>query len=195
MTPRRLRGLLGIALLWAATWAVASLPLTAYTVGRLHAARVDAARLAALYTAWWALTGLVSGAGFALLLLAAERRRTVEALGAGRLALWGALAGLLLPAAMLGRSDVPTSGADAATLLTVFGAHVVLGALAAVLTLRSARRAPPGVGRGATGPAAVAPPPDAAPRLPSGAPTPAPPERASSTAGSPPRRLALHLER
>jgi hypothetical protein len=89
---RRLRGIIGTALTWAAGWAgffgVVGLVFGANSVPRL-----------ALVGAF---TGLVAGGAFAVILSIAERRQRLEDLSLWRTALWGGLGGILVAAAFSG---------------------------------------------------------------------------------------------
>ena len=93
---RRLRGIVVSMLLWAVPWALIGL-----VVG-IALARMDAGDEVVLDPEWPSVVGIlavigaaigaVNGLVFALLVLAAERNRTVETLHVGRIGLWGALA-------------------------------------------------------------------------------------------------------
>lgn len=97
------------------------------------------------------ITGAINGAAFAVFLMVAERRRTLDALSKGRVALWGALGGAALPLATyilsrlwLGFHVAGVSfhfGGLARTLIIVLSSSA-LGAAVAVTHLSLARRVP-----------------------------------------------------
>jgi MFS family permease len=141
---RRLRGVAGTALVWAATWTVGYAPfaLEQWRPGGWEHPRLPLWVLGAFLligTIW----GLVSGATFALLLTAAERRNGWERLRNRRVALWGALGGVA-PALALGIAIVASSGDHkpwvAVSIFTVVSA--LLGAGLAMTHVSVARRAP-----------------------------------------------------
>ena len=93
---RRLRGVVAVGLTWCAVWAAfgALIGITALVIspevvdqgeGPLDIARI-------LGTA-----GVVSGAGFALLLATLERGRGLLDVSMGRVAAWGVIGGALIP--------------------------------------------------------------------------------------------------
>ena len=92
---RRLRGIVVSMLLWAVPWALISLAV-GFALARASHISVwpDPGWLGipGLLGSIGAAVGAVNGLVFALLVLAAERNRTVETLDVGRLGLWGALA-------------------------------------------------------------------------------------------------------
>jgi len=143
---RRARGVLGTALVWAMAWLVIG-----SAVG-LHAGvrtpTPGAARFVAWMAAGWALWGAVSGALFALAVLALERRRTLAQLSIWRVATWGALGALALPAAFLcfvwGAGGSVTWQGVVVTLPT----SAALGAGCAASTLALAQRNSAAVGDG-----------------------------------------------
>jgi hypothetical protein len=142
---RRTRGVLVMALLWAAAWAVigagfelwhrARFPIVAVIRDGVHLP-VPTATASAL---WWAgeaaLWGLACGAAFALLLATVERRRGGAAtLSVGRAALWGALAAVVGFGSVGAFAVLP--GAAAAGFVALIGAVLAAGVAAL------ARRAP-----------------------------------------------------
>jgi hypothetical protein len=85
---RRVRGVLGTAFTWAIAW-------TGLGVGF--------GALAGIQLGYWvpmalngAAAGFIAGASFAVILSIAERKNTLEGLSLRRVALWGAVGGLLL---------------------------------------------------------------------------------------------------
>ena len=85
------------------------------------------------------------GLAFATAILAGERKRTLGALSSRRLAVWGFVAGAIVPmgiatiAELTGRSSVATNLRSGLIFGGICGA---LGAALAVASLRAARRAP-----------------------------------------------------
>ena len=143
---RRTRGVLVMALLWAAAWAVigagyelwhrARFPIVAVIRDGVHLP-VPTAAASAL---WWAgeaaLWGLACGAAFAFLLATGERGCGGGAtLSVRRAALWGALAALV-GFGSVGAFAVLPGGAAAAGTVALIGAVLAAGVAAL------ARRAP-----------------------------------------------------
>ncbi|MGD8360516.1 MAG: hypothetical protein PVJ04_03730 [Gemmatimonadota bacterium] len=98
---RRFRGALGMALTWAVGWglSVGALVSVSFLFLGNRTFFWDTVRPV---TALAALSGFVGGAVFSLVLGAGYRRRMLGELRAGRMALWGAGAALLIPLALLG---------------------------------------------------------------------------------------------
>jgi hypothetical protein len=150
---RRLRALMATAGLWALAWATAAV---VFIMGVGLFAR--GASLAALFPDYfligalsWGLWGGVNGACFALLLMFAEQRRTLQDLSRARIALWGAIGGVVLPLATSALSLLwPTIAIGEVTLqlargLPVLASVLVSGTLGAVVAaghLSLARRLP-----------------------------------------------------
>ncbi len=133
---RRIRGVVGTALTWAAGWAGFAfiLSLTGY-FGALGTVQVYAA-VAAL----WAVVGFVGGAIFSVVLGIAERRRSFDEMSLPRFAVWGAVGGLLLAIPWLTGAGPPPA------LSEILGTGVVMGLLgagSAAGSLALARRADP----------------------------------------------------
>ena len=84
---RRMRGIVGVGLTWAAAWFGAGLALL-LVVG-LHAADVP-------FPLFFGLLGFLAGATFAGLLGTLGRRRSFRQLSLSHVAGWGALGGLLV---------------------------------------------------------------------------------------------------
>jgi hypothetical protein len=145
---RQLRAAVAIGAIWAVTW----VPLGAL-VG-LYAAASPPQPDDFLYRPVafptfllaWTIWGGLSGVGFALILGAVERRRTLGDLSVARTACWGALGAISAPA-FLTAIDV-AHGVPAASLhywrLPVVSILVsaALGAACAAATLMLARRPP-----------------------------------------------------
>lgn len=140
--PRRIRGILGIALTWTAGWGILgavlgnfTVPVWVETTGRSPITYI------ALVALSGAGCGFISGVAFSLFLLLAERKRTIYQLSLLRAAVWGGLGAMVLfmpQFLLLGVSP------GLALVAAVFGSA---GASSAAATLLAARRgliAPPG---------------------------------------------------
>lgn len=115
---RRIRGAIGMALTWGAAWAVPGL-----------VAGVPE----------WILVGMVSGAGFSIVLGLGESGSRFEELSAKRLAGWGALGAVLSAVLATPMFLVLSSGAlEVGPFLIVVG---LMGAASAAGTLAIARHA------------------------------------------------------
>lgn len=136
---RRLRGVLGTAFVWAMAW----LPF-ALVVMLLNDLSEPYDRLPATALMMeWIVWGGFSGAVFALLLMWAERRRTLAQLSAWRVALWGACGAALGPAAlMVVAAFTPSDFGWIGVATIVVGTSAALGAACASGTLLLARKAP-----------------------------------------------------
>ena len=142
---RRLRGVLGIGMIWG-------LPATVVgAIGGIVASVFGGASLlGSLVTGSVAVGGLffLLGSGFAAALTMTEGRRTLNELSPRRAALWGALAGGALPIVMLLISfgpEIATLLSDPQLLLGLLAGIGSYGALSAALaggTVALARRAP-----------------------------------------------------
>ena len=153
MLLRRLRGVLGAALIWAVLW----IPL-GVAVGLVRYARTPpydlitdvnappqyppafpiVARETLAFMIWGAIVGLF----FAVILLAAERRRTIHELSTRRFAIWGVVAALGFPVVLIGidwtQSDRVYIGWAFASLFIL---SALFGAACSVGMLRVAKRA------------------------------------------------------
>lgn len=145
---RRLRGAVGMAGVWAAAFAIAGVaglfPLS--LLGVLPPfERIRFGRLLAETVLGWGLGGAAMGLAFSVVILAAERRRTLADLSSRRLASWGFVAGAVVPmgiatlAELTGRSSIATNLRSGVIFAGICGA---LGAALAVASLRAARRSP-----------------------------------------------------
>jgi hypothetical protein len=140
----RLRGVLGTALTWALVWLPVGVVMGLIA---LNARREVMCLYCPPFWDWfplfvlsWTLWGAVSGGVFAIVLMIAERRRSLAELSFTRTALWGAVGSLSLPAALMVR-DAIQSG----VLIERLGVLPVvltagLGAACAAGTLRIARQ-------------------------------------------------------
>ncbi len=145
MARSRLRGILGTALTWAVVWLPVGVVMALIALN----ARGDVICLyCPPFWEWfppfllsWTLWGAVSGAVFAIVLMIAERRRSLAELSFTRTALWGALGSLALPAALMARDGfvrgvLIEGGLMFLPLVLIAG----LGAACAAGTLRVARQ-------------------------------------------------------
>jgi len=129
----RLRGVLGTAVVWGALWASLAFPYFALLLRHL-----GLADLAVLAKAW-GLAGAGTGATFALLVVAFERRRTLAKFSPLRAATWGILAGAGYGAATIARflAHIGSPGTFIANSIVLGG---LLGGASAALTMVLARR-------------------------------------------------------
>jgi|SRR5512143_1050636 hypothetical protein len=139
---RRLRSALIVGIVWGAIWLPVGVALVV-SKGGLRRFPFDWRVWAALGN--WTVFATLSGAGFALLLAARERTRTVETLAPRRVLGWGLLAGAAVPtglsAVLLRLFPSLHLPRDAST---IFAWMAALGAASALLTIAVARhrRAP-----------------------------------------------------
>jgi hypothetical protein len=144
MIWRRIRGICGVAITWGIAWGVLG---SAWTLAQLWWVRRHNPALQTFsmldVVPWmffvWAVLGTLSGAIFAGLLARLERRRSIDELVPGRVAVWGALGGASLPllAVALGAlgGQAPIGWLSAPVIAGG------LGALCAATSLRLAKRA------------------------------------------------------
>jgi hypothetical protein len=130
---RRLRGLAGLAIVGSVVWVSIGLTIIAIeTTLRGQAVAWDMAPELAV-------VGAAFGVVFGLVLSVMERRRAFEGLTIGRMALWGALGGLAIRAALIAFAFVHT---DVAFAIVNFALYGIVGAVTSAGTLALARRAP-----------------------------------------------------
>jgi hypothetical protein len=141
---RRLRGILGIGLVWSVVWALTGFlygATTQYWIGRSHRELDNLSTLISMALASavsWASYGFVLGCIFGGVLSIAERRRTLDNIATWRIAVWGGTAGLLLPLGfMLGLMILKGWTVDNAAAATAIS--VALGAGCAAASLNVAR--------------------------------------------------------
>ena len=132
---RRIRGIVGTALTWATGWGILGAVVNAVALlvtGVPSGAPVAyMLTMAALFLATY---GFIAGVVFSLVLLAAERRRTLHQLTLPRMAAWGGLGGVLMAA-------VPVAAMGLTSLTGVFLLMSgLLGTGSAAASLSIARR-------------------------------------------------------
>lgn len=124
---RRIRGAIGMGLLWAAAWGAAG------SVPRwLFGFHTDAP-LPLIF----GLLGFIAGITFFGVVALIERRRTFDQLSLPRFASWGAIGGLLLSALFTRMASL--SAADALMIAPTFA---IVSAVCAAASLALAKRAP-----------------------------------------------------
>ncbi len=156
MLPRRLRGLLGVVVLWILAWTLFALVETTLSVLYLRSMGAPLDLLLGLYpqvARRAAGFGLVAGLLFAAVLaLRGRHLRTVDALSPRRAALWGAAAGLVLALPMLAVSlATGTLGVWYSGVLIKLAIGAAVGAGTAGGAVALARRVPDGTGVAALG--------------------------------------------
>ncbi len=149
---RRVRGWLGMSLIWGGTWmlsgailSIASMPGIIRELGQYpRLASSLLLRMAGMQGVSFMLVGLGAGVVFSGMLSVLERRKSVRQLSGWRLAAWGAVAGFL-PTFLMQRFTSSIDGVRLYLLLhqslgvtPLVGAAV--GALTAMVFLRLARR-------------------------------------------------------
>jgi len=141
---RRLRGVATTALLWAVVWALTGIAIVAYHIvwhGGMAYARHQPFDVIASVSLEFAFLGAFSGAGFAVALALLERRRTLDQLTLGRVAMCSAFGGVTLPTVSVGANALLGSyGAELLPIATIGVVMGVLGAVCAAGTLALARR-------------------------------------------------------
>jgi hypothetical protein len=141
---RRLRGLVGMATTWGVCFAaLSSLFFLGIRLAGSLPLEMFGARAVIAIAARGFVFGALAGALFSLVLVAAERRRTLSGLSSGRVALWGFLGTAVIPFVSVALSSpkaalqLPISIIVAGTL--TYGA---IGSAVATMILGVARRAP-----------------------------------------------------
>src|ERR1041385_8381493 len=98
---RKTRGIVLTAITWAVAWVLAGELYGVITqvlprgVPQLHLSPLP---IFVAIAEWWGITGALAGSAFAILLIIAERRASIESISTIRMALWGGLAGVVYPA-------------------------------------------------------------------------------------------------
>ena len=138
---RRIRAMLTTAIVWGIAWTV---PGTVW-IGILAVLQRNSPRQMGLFDVVttillnWTAVGAISGAVFALTLSIAERRKSsLDGLSMRRVATWGAIGGVVLPAVLIpfNPAGIPNPLQQLALSATAYG---VLGAASAAMSLRLAR--------------------------------------------------------
>jgi hypothetical protein len=135
---RKLRGAIGTALTWAVVWALGGFALFT-TIFMLSSG----------LTAFWAgaipvtimagISGFIGGTMFSLVLGTIHRRRRLEELSPLRMGLWGGLAGLIVPMALLWVAASVGIGLQLGALVSLIVACGGLGATTAGGTVKLAQ--------------------------------------------------------
>ena len=154
MLLRRLRGLLGVVVLWTLAWALYGLLETTLSVLHLRSMGAPLDLVLGLYPQ---NIGRAAGFGFvagllfaAVLALRGRHLPSVDALSPRRAALWGGAAGLVLALPMLvGSLATGTLAPWLGAVLIKLAVGVVVGASTAGGAVALARRVPDALPRGA----------------------------------------------
>jgi hypothetical protein len=123
---RRIRGIVGTALTWAAGWG--ALGAVGYSVAVL-VSDLPAGEIAGGIL-FMATFGLLTGGAFSLLALAAERKRTLAHLSLGRVAAWGGLGSTLLIAGLAYGFDLTPAHGSFVLIMGGLAAGSAAGSLA-----------------------------------------------------------------
>ena len=138
---RRSRGVLVTAVSWALLWLPVGL-LDVLIEGAPPECLYCPSNWLVLFLGIWSLTGAVSGAAFAVVLMIAERRHSLAELSMLRIASWGAIGAAVVPVAFLAMALAEYGLEDVAWVRSalVIGLATGLGAVCAIGTLALARR-------------------------------------------------------
>ena len=136
---RRLRGLLGVGLTWAALWSAIGAGI-GLVIGVVSPEVWGGTNPIFEWALGMGLYGLVSGVGFGSLLSLREGRRTIFDISLRRAAIWGVVGAAAVPLLFgaLGTFEVGTTTADVLGAILVTGA---LGGTFAPAAIAIARRA------------------------------------------------------
>ena len=140
---RRVRGLLGTALIWGGIGAVVGLPVFVAVFRPWHVDAATLPRALQLFAKWETaslLWGIATGLTFGLVILALERTRRRPELSTARITAWGAIAGGLFPALLSIRPLM--AGASVLYFAPIIAGSALAGALWARASFALARRAP-----------------------------------------------------
>jgi len=143
MLLRRIRGLVGTALMWGVVGAAVGVGAFLIRYRPWPPSAIHWSRALVVFGMWEsaaAMWGIACGLAFGLVLLASERTRHFSQLSTRRVTLWGALAGAAFP--MLISIRPILSGASVMFFGMIVGASAVAGALWARGTMAIARRVP-----------------------------------------------------
>jgi hypothetical protein len=138
---RLLRAIAGVALTWGVWWGVAGLAwrLVLLVTNGYRQGSVPIAVIL-LNTLQMAAVGTLAGLFFTFVFARAERGAEVGRLSGWRVALWGALAGILFVPVLYFMTVLGGTPWELATLLTVTGWFAAFGASSGVATIALARR-------------------------------------------------------
>ena len=153
MSFRRFRGLLGASLIWALLWVPLGIFFGVLRYLRTPPSdvfravdvppRPPALPIIAGSTIGFAIWGAIIGLIFALILLAAERKRTVQQLSARRMATWGAVSAAALPVAIVvAEMTQPEAFLLEWRFVLLAAVAMTFGATCAFWMVRVAQRAP-----------------------------------------------------
>ena len=136
---RRLRGIIGTALTWSAAFGLVTVGVALVSLLALKPGIGVPWRIYGAAVLMWSVWGFVSGATYAGLLIALERKRTLSELSWGRLAVWGVVAGAIAPLSpvvilLAAGIDFPWS-----RLAIMCASGAITGLASAQLSLRAAR--------------------------------------------------------
>ena len=140
---RKLRGAVGTAVTWAVMWATGGVAFTGLlfllSPGLNLQIFAEAAPAIALVAGAW---GFIGGGVFSLTLGTVHRSRRLDDLSPGRMSLWGALAGMLLPIGLLAFAALSgVTGIDAEVIFWTTAIFGGLGATTAGGTVKLAQSA------------------------------------------------------
>ena len=134
-----MRVVLAATLLWALAWTLIGV-VVALNDRSQFGLGVLTWGLVAARVKTWVVLGAITGALFAIGLMIVERSRPLGTLQTRRVAIWGAIAALVLPALVLAPDVIEIGVAVlAGSAMAILGMAAVLGAGSAALTLRFAQ--------------------------------------------------------
>ena len=139
---RRVRGALGIGLMWAAAWGLLGGGLSAAMFASLRGELTFGIGWRLFWSGvfQWSVGGFLTGVAFAALLSIMESRREDSAQSMRRIAGWGALGGMVPPTLVFALAASTGIVVPAAATLVLIGTGAALGSSSAALSLKLARR-------------------------------------------------------